>query len=152
PAPTQTADLTFEAFVERWRTNPPRSTVAETLKANDLAICNRLGQLIVDERKLAEWPIGLITEDTIENVFGQLQGFAGSTWNKYRDVVRLMQRWGVKKGYLLRPWISDDNEIVRHKETARRERRLVADVLDEKSGKLQEAGEERRLLQHATPW
>jgi hypothetical protein len=59
-----------------------------------------------------------------------------------------MQRCGVKKGYLLRPWLSDDNEIVTHKEVVRRECRLVPDVLNDQ-GKVKEPGEERRLLDRA---
>jgi len=150
-APTTPADVTFATFSEKWRTIA-RANEADTLRANDTAICKRLGDLVIDGSRLADRPIGMITEDTIENAFTQLQSLAGSTWNKYRDAVRLMQRWGVKKGYLTRPWLSEDNEIVTHRATAKRDRRLVPDVLDAK-GKVQEpGGEERRLLAHADPW
>jgi len=63
------------------------------LNANDNAICRRLGNLLIDGERLAQQPIGLIREDTIEAVFAQLVTFAGSTWNKHRDAVRVMQRW-----------------------------------------------------------
>jgi integrase len=149
-APTTAADLTFETFAEKWRTGP-RATMPDTLRANDEAICRRFGSLVIDGGRLAEWAIGLITEDAIEGAFGQLGSLAGSTWNKYRDAIRMMQRWGVKKGYLARPWLSEDNEIVVHKQTAKRDRRLVPDVLDE-LGKLKTPGEERRLLEKAGAW
>src|SRR5439155_10552443 len=85
--PTTPSDLTFETFTEKWRT-VARATMADTLRANDAAICKRLGDLLIDGQRLATRPIGLITEDTIEAVFGRLQSLAGSTWNKYRDAVR----------------------------------------------------------------
>ena len=106
---------------------------------------------LVDGERLSTRPIGRITEDDLEVVFAQLSTLAGSTWNKYRDAVRLMQRWGLKKGYLLRPWLHEDNETITHREVARRERRLEPDVLDD-DDKLKNPGEERRLLEKASPW
>lgn len=144
PTPTTPADLTFGTFAEKWRTIA-RAAMPATLRANDAAICQCLGELAIDDAPLSTRPLGLITEDVIEAAFGQLARLAGSTWNKYRDVIRMMQRWGVKKGYLPRPWLSDDNEIVVHKETAKRDRRLMPDVLDSK-GTVVTPGEERRLL------
>jgi integrase len=47
--------------------------------------------------------------------------------------------------------LGPDNEIITHKRTAQRERRLVPDVLDDE-GKVKEPGEERRLLDKADPW
>ena len=52
---------------------------------------------------------------------------------------------GVKKGYLTRPWLTEDNEQITHRQPGKRERRLVPDELDG-HGKLKKAGEERRLL------
>jgi len=37
----------------------------------------------------------------------------------------------VKKGYLTRAWIANDNEVVTHKQVAKRDRRLVRDGCDE---------------------
>ena len=62
-----------------------------------------------------------------------------------------MQRWGVRKGYIARPWFADDNTIITRRKTARRTRRLVPDVVDDK-GKVLQPGEERRLLATASPW
>lgn len=149
-APATPADLTFEQFTTKWREHG-RADASDSLKTNDLAICTRLGNLLVDGERLSTRSIGRITEDDLEVVFAQLSTLAGSTWNKYRDAVRLMQRWGLKKGYLLRPWLHEDNETITHREVARRERRLEPDVLDD-DDKLKNPGEERRLLEKASPW
>ena len=92
----------------------------------------------------------MITEDVIEQAFGQLHSLAGSTWNKYRHRADGAEV-GRQKGYTARPWLSDDNEIVIHKAVNKRERRLVPDVVDDK-GKVKTPGEERRLLAAAGEW
>ena len=61
-----------------------------------------------------------------------------------------MFRWAVKKGYLDRSPIVDSETITRQR-TAQRTRRLVADVVDPKTGKILQAGEERALLAVAGP-
>ena len=53
PAPTTPTDLTCETFAEKWRTIA-RANEAATLRANDAAICKRLGDLIIDDGRLAE--------------------------------------------------------------------------------------------------
>ena len=58
-------------------------------------------------------------------------------------------RWATRKGYLARNPITEDSALKRAK-IAQRNRRLVADVLD-KDGKLEEWGEERRLVAAAGP-
>ncbi len=55
-----------------------------------------------------------------------------------------MFRWAVKKGYLTRNPVADSESIKREKH-AKRNRRLVPDVLNDK-GKIEREGEERRLL------
>jgi integrase len=97
--------------------------------------------------------IGSLTEDDWEAAFAQLTDLAASTSNKYRNFLRMLQTWGVKKGYLAKPWVRDDNEAIRHRSEKgdKRERRLLPDVVDAK-GKLKTAGEEKRLLEKATPW
>lgn len=64
-----------------------------------------------------------------------------------------MERWARKKGYLERPWLSENSEDspIRHEPHARRDRRLTPDVLD-KAGKVKVEGEEARLLKAANPW
>jgi integrase len=159
-APTTPADLTFVAFAEKWRTHGRDTDKLNlTQRANDAAICKRLGGLLIDGEPLAARPIGLITEDVIEAAFGQLSRLAGSTYNKYRITVRLLQRWGVKKGYLPRPWLSAENDTIIHRKVAKRERRLVPDATDDQGtvlldarGQVKSPGEERRLLAVASPW
>jgi integrase len=102
---------------------------------------------------LADTPIGAITADDIETVFKRLTGEA-STMNKRRQTIIHLQRWAVKKGYLVRPWIvfgKDSDTTVKRKKGARRDRRLIADVVDA-DGKVTEPGEERRLLTVASAW
>jgi integrase len=71
--------------------------------------------------------------------------------NKYLQTCQHLQRWGVRKGYLQRPWFDVDNRPVKRSKTVRRARRLEADVFDA-DGRLVSAGEERRLLAVANPW
>jgi integrase len=144
------ADLTFETFGEKWREHG-RADQSDSQKANEKAYLKQLCVLKVsDAATLGQFPIGRITEDDVETAFQALTTLAGSTWNKYRQVIIGMQRWGTKKGYLMRPWLSADSAIER-KRNARRARRLVPDLFDEK-GKLVQPGEERRLLDKAGPW
>ena len=44
-APATPADLTFEQFTTKWREHG-RADASDSLKANDLAICTRLGNLL----------------------------------------------------------------------------------------------------------
>ena len=71
----------------------------------------------------------------------QVAHLAASTHNKLRQALLHLQRWGLKKSYLARPWsdFAKDNPILRRKKGARRERRL-------------NPGEEAALLAHATDW
>jgi integrase len=153
-APAAAADLTFEAFATKWRENARAHdlSVGESQRLNDRAVCTRLGDLLVDGERLAVRPIGRITEDDLEALFRQLAHLAASTWNKYRDVIRMLQAWGVDKGYLMRPWMRENGIIAHRSEKGdKRNRRLVAYVVDDK-GKLTTVGEERRLLDAADPW
>jgi site-specific recombinase XerD len=79
-----------------------------------------------------------ITTDDLEAFFQQLKtaGRAGSTYNHYRQLLRVMFGWAVRKGYLQRNPFSDA-ELPRQPQ-ARRSRRLSPD-------------EESRLLHAATP-
>lgn len=80
---------------------------------------------------------------------------AASTWNKYRGLVLTLQRWGLRKGYLTSPWLSEvavkaPEATVKRRKGAQRSRRLVPDTTDAR-GQLV-PGEERRLLAAANPW
>jgi len=96
-------------------------------------------------------PIGAFTEDDIEAFFGHLRaaGFAASTRNKYIQTVKALFRWATKKGYLTRN-PAGDSDVLKREQHARRDRRLLPDVVNEK-GQIEHAGEERRLLAAAGP-
>ncbi len=145
--------LTLDDFMVKWREHA-RDGMKNQQQASDASRCKRLGNLqLTPEQRFGAKAIGAITEDDIETAFKRLgDTMPGSSWNKYRQLVIHLQRWGQKKGYLTRPWIvfSKDSTIKRQKH-ARRDRRLVPDVLDER-GRVKTPGEERRLLDHASPW
>lgn len=145
--------LTFDQFGELWRTRA-RVATSPTQRTNDAILLRRLGNLRLDDARLGDRPIGRITEDDLEMGFVQVSDLAHSTQNKLRQTLLHLQDWGLEKGYLLRPWsaFSKKNPILRRKQGARRERRLTPDQLDQTTGAVAEAGEERRLLAHATPW
>jgi integrase len=148
-----TAALTFEQFAEKWRES--RVDVSDSQRAQDCAVCNRVSAVTTSGERFGGRAIGTITEDDLERVFGELNDLAGSSWNKYRQTILHLQRWGQRKGYLTRPFVSDEaiekGGALGRKRGARRDRRLVPDVVDDK-GKVTEPGEERRLLSHASPW
>lgn len=152
PAPPTTPEaLTFEQFAERWQTRA-RSGQSDNQQMNDKGIIKRLSGLPLEEgQTLGQRPVGLVTLDDLQLAFSTLVKFAGSTRNKYRQAILLMQRWGVKNHYLPRPWITALKDDLRRQKGAKRERRLVPDMLDA-NGKLKAPGEERRLLEHASPW
>ena len=124
-------------------------------QTNDASIRKRLSACTIGEQRFGDRLIGAVTEDDLERVFGQLTGLAAATWNKYRQTLIQAQRWGKRKGYLSRPWMSDEatdkGGALGRKKGARRARRLAPDQLD-KDGRIQVEGEERRLLKHASPW
>ena len=149
------ASLTFSAFTEKWRERA-RAEVLPAQKVNDAGICKRLGALeLAPGDALGNRSISGLTEDDFETAFRQLSGLAGATWNKYRQTVLHLQKWGRRKGYLSRPWIGEEildrGQELGRKKGARRSRRLVRDKTDGK-GRVTEPGEERRLLAAASPW
>ena len=155
--PTTPEALTFEDYSEKWwKYDHGRKPVQQ---ACDKSRLSQLRKIVVSGRPLGEQQIGTLTVDTWETVFAGLRAqhqekykreLAGSSWNKYRQLVVDLQRWGVKKGHLLRVWLPDLDELKR-KPGAQRDRRLVPDELDEHS-KVKTRGEERRLLANASPW
>ena len=90
----------------------------------------------IDGRRLGEWPLGSITEDTLEAFFGSLSAFAASTRNQYVQLLKASFRWAAKKGYLFRSPLSDDSALKRTK-VAQRRRRLP---LEEEKALLEAAG------------
>jgi integrase len=154
PTAATPSDVTFETFSEKFRERA-RATdpnVGDSTRAQDAAIHISLCKMLIGGERFGARLIGAITEDDWEAAFGQLT-LAASSWNKYRNYLRMLQAWGVKKGYLVRPWVSEDNETIRHRSEKgdKRERRLLPDVVDS-TGKLKTSGEEKRLLAKASPW
>ena len=82
---------------------------------------------------LGEKPIGTITEDDFELFMKHLraQGRAASTRNHYLQFIKTLSAWGMKYGYLVRPWIRPLAELkqevdteLRREKVAQRNRRL----------------------------
>jgi integrase len=143
------SDRTFQQFADLWRERG-RDHRSDTQKKNDDSIVRSLCALCVsDNATLGGRAIGSLTDDDFESAFGHLT-VAGSTWNKYFQMVMNLQRWGVRKGHLARPWLTEGSDLERRK-NAQRKRRLTADVVDA-HGKITANGEERQLLAHASPW
>ncbi len=80
-----------------------------------------------------------VTEDDCDVFLTSLRErqLAASTRNKYLQLLKAMSAWGVRKGYLARPWILPGSDLKREKH-AKRGRRLAPH-------------EEQRLLTHAAP-
>jgi integrase len=98
--------------------------------ANDAGVLARFRESLgADGRRLGEWSLSAITEDTIEAFFaslGQL-GFAVSTRNQYVQVLKASFRWAARKGYLPKSPITDESALKRSKVAQRRRRLLPAE-------------------------
>ena len=141
-----TTTLTLEVFATLYveRARPARRDA--THRANRRSMLRQLVAFPVGGQFLGEKSIGRITEDDFELFMQHLraQGRAASTRNHYLQFIKTLSAWGVKYGYLARPWIRPlvelkqevDTELRREK-VARRNRRL-------------RAGEEQVLLTVAT--
>jgi integrase len=95
-----------------------------------------------DGQPLGPRAIGSITQADLETAFAALRGneYAASTRNKMLTLVDLLSWWGVKKGYLTRPWRSKDDESeIGRERGAKRDRRVEPD-------------EERNVFEQATPF
>jgi integrase len=150
-SPTTPGDLTFQQFAERWQSRA-RAQQSANQQANDKGIIKRLSALeLAPGEHFGDRPIRLVTLDDVQLAFGTLGVTAGSTWNKYRQALLLMQRWGVKHQYLTRLWVVDLKDDLKRQRSAKRERRLIPDTVDGK-GVVSKQGEERRLLVYASPW
>jgi hypothetical protein len=101
---------------------------------------------------LGRRPARSVTEDDIESAFDVLRqrGYAASTINHYVQTVKSLEQWAVRKGHLLRPWLTTGTSV-RRKKHAQRNRRLHPDVVNAKDV-VTEPGEEKRLLEAANPW
>lgn len=152
PPQTVSADaLTFDAFGALWLGREREGRISDW--KSDRSRLTRLSAVPLEEgATLGQRQIGRITADDLEIAFRTLGAtVAGQTLNKYLQVVQHLQRWGVRKGYLARPWFDADNRPAKRSKVARRTRRLAPDVMGP-TGALIEHGEERRLLAAAGPW
>ena len=134
-AVTTTAALTFEAFAALFveRARPVRRDA--THRANRRAMVRQIAAFAVRNQPVGTTPIGTITEDDFELFMKHLraQGRAASTRNHYLQLIQTLSAWGVKYGYLARPWIRPLAELkqevdteLRRAKVARRNRRLRA--------------------------
>ncbi len=134
-------NITLAGFIDKYleRCEPPVSS-------NDRGCLHQFSAFVVDERTLGSTAIRSLTEDTVEVFLAALRktGRAASTRNKFVQAVKTALRWATKKGYLDRNPIGDADGLKREKH-AKRDRRLVPDVVNADGAILAE-GEERRLL------
>jgi integrase len=156
-----------EAAAERATGTPPVNPAAVTLAAfgqtfleragkgataNNRACLSKLKAFPMGGGTLGDKPLGAITEDDVEAFIASLrkEGRAGSTINKYVQLVRALFKWAVKKKYLTQNPIADSDAIKRER-MAQRHRRLVPDTVNPKTGKIEREGEERTLVATAGP-
>jgi integrase len=147
-APPTTPDaIPLKAFGETFLTRASKGATA-----NNRACLNKLTAFPLNGGTLGQKVLGAITEDDVEAFFAHLRAErrAASTVNKYVQLVKALFRWAVRKKYLPANPIADSDAIKRDK-MAQRHRRLAADVVSPKTGKLERAGEERALLGVAGP-
>ncbi|MGE3889259.1 MAG: tyrosine-type recombinase/integrase [Vicinamibacterales bacterium] len=155
PAPTTPTDLSFADLADKWITND-RKHCSDNQRTNDRGIMRRLGLVELEPGvPLSGRPIGLLTVTDFEKAFDGLGPLAASSRNKYLQAVKLMEAWALDTGHLTRRWlvgraVRKGGPLARRK-GAKRTRRLIADVLDDK-GNVSQPGEERRLLGAAGPW
>jgi len=152
PDPTPGA-ITLEAFSVIYLARVSQVRERNKSWTNDRCMFAQLAAFqLEDGTRLGDKPISAITEDDLEAVILDMKsrGRAASTRNQYVQLLKASFRWATKKGYLARNPITDDSEHIKRSRIAQRNRRLAPDVLD-KDGKLQEPGEERRLLASASP-
>ena len=148
---TTPGDLTFDAFGAKWLDYCERHAVSQRQRGNEASILGKLGDLTVQGQRPGDVSIGALTEADVEDAFTAFTGLAASSWNKRRQVLLHLQRFGLRKGFLARPWLSPDSDLKRRK-GARRERRLVPDDVDPTTGQVVTPGEERRLMRAANDW
>jgi integrase len=150
PVATLPSDLTFQQLGEKWIENERTGKVERV--ENDQGCLRALGAVEVEAgATLADRPIGRITEDDLERVLGSFRTTkAANTRNHNLQTIKSLEKWGRRKGYLSRPWLSEFTSLKREKHGSR-DRRLIPDELD-KAGKVTVPGEERRLLAAANPW
>ena len=120
-----TLDAYASVFVERYS-----QALGKTSWQNDRGMLDRMRAFPLDANgtRFGSKPIRSITEDDVERFMEHLRhaGRAASTRNQYLQVFKAMSGWGVRKGYLVQPWIGPLSGLKREK-IARRRRRVSPD-------------------------
>ena len=113
--------------------------------ANRQAMVRQIGTCLLGDQPLGQKPIGTITEDDFELFMRHLraQGRTASTRNHYLQCIKTLSAWGVKHGYLTRPWIRPLAELRQEVETELRRGQIA-----QRYRRLR-PGEEKSLLQAA---
>ncbi len=120
-----TENLTLEAYADVFIERYSKARQKITWK-NDLGMVQKISEFRCRKgSRLGVMAIGSITEDDIEEFMSHLRvlGRAASTRNQYLQIMKAMSNWGVRKGYLDRPWIGPLCDLKRDR-IARRHRRL----------------------------
>jgi integrase len=147
PAPASTSkpqpdsnEISFETFARLFLERYSRDRGKASWQDDGYMINQLLAFPVIDDGRLGEKSVRLVTEDDLEAFIKRLttQGRASSTRNHYVQLIRAMSRWAVKKGYRDAPMVGDDSDVIRRKKEAQRHRRL-------------EPGEEDKLLRSAGP-
>jgi hypothetical protein len=79
------------------------------------------------------------------------KGRTPGTIAKYRQLVRALDRWMVKKGYRQNPAVTGESPFLRRSKPAQRVRRLAPEKRDGR-GQVIAKSEEDRLQGSANPW
>src|SRR5690606_32369656 len=111
---------TFKTFAGLWHT---RARAGRAADKHEIAVL--AAALLEDGSALGERPIGRITADDLAVVFRALhaRGRSGSTMNKSLQTCLHLQRWGVRQGYLARPWFTADTRPWKRVKAVQRRRR-----------------------------
>jgi integrase len=140
--------LTFERYGARFLKMCPLrrgKNKGGTRGSNDKSMLKQLAGLPgADGQPLGDKAIDAIMPADIETALLALRdkGRAVSSRNKSLQLVKLLSSWGARKGYLSRPWITEeaaeDAPVLQRGKGAKRDRRVSH-------------AEEQALLQHASP-
>jgi integrase len=144
--------VTFEQFAEIYVKRVSEVRERNTSWKNDRSQFAQMAKFELENHsRFGTKPIRDITEDDLEAlvVWLRRKGRAASTRNHYVHLLKAAFRWATKKGYLDRNPISEDSALKRAK-VAQRNRRLIAETVDE-TGNVKQASEEHRLLAAAAP-
>ena len=141
----------FREFAHRWLERERQGRIPTA--RDDAGRIKGLAAIeLLPGRRLGDKAVAAVCEDDLETAVQRLRarGYAASTVNHYIQTIKAMERWGLRKGHLARPWLSLQTTLKRRR-SAQRHRRLTPDAVD-KDGHITEPGEERRLLAAANPW